>query len=61
MPQSEHFDVLVLGSGTGGKLTWRNRDDALPSWRAAGLAAHVEGFTEVAADTAVLKRCMNSP
>ena len=42
MSQSEHFDVVILGSGQGGKLlAWHlgRSGKRLPSWSAAGSAA----------------------
>ena len=59
MPRSEQFDVLVLGSGTGGNLslgTWRNRDDGLPSLRDVGSAAPVRTSPACQARTRSLAR-----
>ena len=45
MSQPEQFEVLILGSGQGGKLLaywlgiWRDRGGGQPSWNAGGLGA----------------------
>ena len=41
MPQPERFDVLVLGSGTGGKLiAWHMLAGAPYGWLADAILAH---------------------